>query len=593
MPQIELPKLRRHGDLFFNLTLADGGVQVSWDSVIIMQLFMYSEKQRGFAGRCSFEIDQADPHTLRVKYPYGSQRFLGIHRVVVQVELAGAVKTYDARVCNIVASTSDTTVDYDTVLDVPITVSDVDTTIMHEILEACVRATAEANEAAEQAREAAEAAVRRNAYDSIDKIEPNLYEVNYGKLDYEAAKEHFENLPVPNIAGCSAIIRNGIAGRNYDWHNNKAATFVIHTPSAQGHLKVIGVAGGLDALTVAKVESRDYAKEWEWLPFYLVDGENDEHLFAEVNVVPASGNTRTVPAVEMRESICSLMLVRYILDNFATVDEAVDYIDKYVEVYFPQALLDMGYETHWMLRDEDRCTVLEIVGDSIVTVDSDLSTNFHISGVSFNADGSVYTNSDAAEGHLPTEQGVDLFGKGLERWNILNAGNPADKGEMRELMQAVLFSNAYSRLTEVWYSEFTGGAVTVDTLPADPALQDILLRARQAYEEDSDLVDITVHSVVYDLARAELEIRVQERNTGHVFSLERNTDFDLLTNRPSYNGMPMNGGTEIPEVKTEKWDGMQVSIVQLKSRLDCIATTYPMGEGVKVYEDVIITEINP
>lgn len=361
---------------------------------------------------------------------------------------------------------------------------------------------------------------QRNDYFSIEKVQPNLYDVKYDSLDYDAALAYFAGTaPALNLGGCSTIVKNGFAGRNYDWHNNKGASFEVHTPNAQGHFKVFGIAGGLADLTVAKVESREYSDLYKILPFYLVDGMNEKKLFAEVNVVPTKGNTRTVPLVEKRESICSLMLVRYILDNFESVSDAVDYINGYVEVYFPQGLLDMGYETHWMLRDASSCVVLEIADNTIVAVASNKSTNFHVTGVTFGADGSVYTNADVPDGNLPTSQGIDSFGMGLERWNLLNAGDPTDKATMAALMRSLFYSKTYTELTDVWYSEFTGGTITVDTLPTDTALQNAITVARQAYADDSDQVDITVHSIVYDLDKCEAYVVVQERADEHKFAL--------------------------------------------------------------------------
>ena len=142
-----LHNVRRYSDAHFKVTLSDSGVPVSWDSVTIQRLFMYSEKQKSFGGKASFQIG-ADPHELLVTWHAYQQQFLGVHRVVVQIELDGGVATYDAQACNVVASTSmDTDIEMEEI-DVPIEVSEVDTTIMHEILAACQEATAEANEAA-------------------------------------------------------------------------------------------------------------------------------------------------------------------------------------------------------------------------------------------------------------------------------------------------------------------------------------------------------------------------------------------------------------------------------------------------------------
>ena len=164
-------------------------------------------------------------------------------------------------------------------------------------------------------------------------------------------------------------------------------------------------------------DSRAYCEEYKILPFYLQDGVNEHGLFAEMNVVPASDvpNFPSIPAVEKRDSICALMLVRYILDNFNTVDEAVSYLQDYVEVYTTQSLVDMNYELHYMLADMTKTAVIEFIDGDIKVILNNKNTNFHLWDVTFNADGGVYTAADAVDGNYPSSLGIDSYGSGLER----------------------------------------------------------------------------------------------------------------------------------------------------------------------------------
>lgn len=168
MPEILLKNVRRYSDIHFRLSISDGEVPVSWDSTTIKRLFMYSEKQRGFGGKCSFQVND-DPHYLDVTFRADNQRFLGIHRVVIQIEIEGNVATYDARVCNIVASTSNEPDIYDEVIDVPIQVSAVDTTVLYEILAACREATIDADEATQRLYDALSKLVGGTIYQVLRK----------------------------------------------------------------------------------------------------------------------------------------------------------------------------------------------------------------------------------------------------------------------------------------------------------------------------------------------------------------------------------------------------------------------------------------
>lgn len=381
--------------------------------------------------------------------------------------------------------------------------------------------------------------VHHRPYDTLERLAGYLYKITYGALDYDYARAYFE-AHAPVVAGsCSAIGSEHFLGRNYDWKNNYDASFVVITPAGQGRHLVYGMAGGLDSLTVDIVDSRAYAEAYKILPFYLLDGKNDAGLSAEINVVPAAGNTQTVPAVEKEDRICALMLVRYILDNFSSVSEAVAYLRDHVEIYFPTTLTDMGYEAHWMLKDATNCVVLEIVDNEVVTVESNISTNFHLSGVIFNADGSVYTNADVADGNLPTSQGIEDYGQGMERWNILNAATITDRASMRSLLDSVNFTKAYTLLTDVWHSEFVGGGITVDT-PADDA--DMTARIalyRQKYADRSkDTAEtwLTVHSVIYDLASDTMYIKVQEGENEYEVALYVNYVRSVNNTLPDENG---------------------------------------------------------
>lgn len=214
----------------------------------------------------------------------------------------------------------------------------------------------------------------------------------------------------------------------------------------QGRNAVIGTAGSLSALSNEIVDSMVYMDEFKVLPFFMQDGINEHGLFAEMNVVPTTENPNfpTIPTVEKRDSMCVIMLVRYILDNFDTVDNAVEYLQNYVEIYTTQSLQDKNYEVHIMLADPDKTVVIEFIDGEIVVINSDKSTNFHLWNTAFLPDGGVYTMADAAEGNYPSSLGIENYGSGLERWNILNAANVTDIEGMKAAMNSVLYSKTYT-----------------------------------------------------------------------------------------------------------------------------------------------------
>jgi len=157
MSEIQLPNNRISSDFFLAVRLLDNGVAVDWTSLHIQQLFMVAESQDyAHDGKCSCEVDAEDTTLLHVEWPAEVQFYEGIHRLVVQCSLVDDMKTYDKRVVNVVPlSDSDTVVYDDDETEIEITVSEVNTSIMTEILRACQQATADANAAAEKATDAA------------------------------------------------------------------------------------------------------------------------------------------------------------------------------------------------------------------------------------------------------------------------------------------------------------------------------------------------------------------------------------------------------------------------------------------------------
>jgi len=151
MAQQQLPNNRMNSDFRAAVRLLDNSVAVDWSSVVVQNVFMLAEAQDyAFAGGCAHRIDAADPTKLHITWPADKQMYEGVHRLVVQIQLAGASNTYDKRVVNVVPlSDSAQTVYDDDETDIEITVSEVDTSVMTEILRACQNATALANEAAQ------------------------------------------------------------------------------------------------------------------------------------------------------------------------------------------------------------------------------------------------------------------------------------------------------------------------------------------------------------------------------------------------------------------------------------------------------------
>ncbi len=363
-------------------------------------------------------------------------------------------------------------------------------------------------------------------YNSIAELHPLLYKISYNSLDYYGARKHFhKNAPVVGGA-CSAIRSGNFFGRNLDWYRQESddpkaqPDFIVTTPLTDKCEGVLGIAS-IPKMTAGIASHRRDSDLWGLLPFYLQDGINTSRVYACINVVPndKGNNTYTIPTVEKLDEICSLMVVRYVLDNFDNATEAVEYLQKYVSIYMPTSLSAMNYESHFMIGDSTKTYVVEIVDNALVYKEHSMMTNFHIDGVSFLPDGKVYTNADAADGHFASSLGITDYGSGLERYNIL-----VDGGDMRTLMNSLLYSKAYSlEENPYWYSEFVNQdrGVTVDTLPDDEDMQYMIEAAQEIKRgEREGRLWMSTHSSVYNINDKTLNlVSFEDTSKEYEFSL--------------------------------------------------------------------------
>lgn len=359
------------------------------------------------------------------------------------------------------------------------------------------------------------------------RIADYLYEKSYDALDYGYAKNYFESRsPYIPVGACSSVRNGNWYGRNYDWNYNEDVEFVVRTKAEGDRHATIGIASGVNGLSKEAIRNGADADLYRILPFYLLDGINDAGLFCNMNVVSADqGRSEYILAQDGEEDrICTLMLVRYILDNFTSALEALNYIQDHVSLFNPPSLMDMDYELHFMVGDASGATyILEIYDGEVVFLPGEAMTNFYIYGVQFNTGGTVYTPADAPTHTAHYENHVNLYGSGLERFNII-AGNQTSgsKSGMRSLMNSLLFTNAYKDATDpFWYSEFVGPATyDVDTPITDSAVTRVVAIAKENYinrDRRNPNTWHTAHSCVYDIAGKRIFI-VSQEDTAHEYT---------------------------------------------------------------------------
>lgn len=372
-----------------------------------------------------------------------------------------------------------------------------------------------------------------------------LYNLKYSAVDYEKAAEYFSKVRYqpPHLA-CSSFYKNGLVGRNLDWTYDNSCIFLVRTLNTttvhkdyndfkdnkgeafygKGHYATLGICGSISKLVKGTVSINNPLMDI--IPFYLQDGINEYGVYCSMNVVPTDYG---ITYSEDPDAMCTLMIPRYVIDNFDTADKAIEAL-RNLKFFSPNTLSDQGYELHFFIADKQKSYVVEFINSQINVLESDKLTNFFLTWVDYTASGKVYTPEDVLNFNFPSTHGITHRGSGLERYNIMVDMLPTvtNKTKAKELLQKLNFTNTYKPETQpYWYSEFAGISPTVyvDTPPTDPELKEIVNHAQELYKnrKRDGSTWHTVHSSIYDLNNFTLTLLIQEQPTEYNYSLNTNS----------------------------------------------------------------------
>lgn len=325
------------------------------------------------------------------------------------------------------------------------------------------------------------------------KVAPYLFEITVDDYLAEVPGDLLEEATTD--FNCSAVRNGNFYGRNLDFFVSEISEFVVKTPAKEGRHASIGVAR-LFHMTDAEIEAGLTKEQLAILPWGMFDGINDAGLFCNMNVTPAgdSGIKHTSPNPELPQISC-VFLVRALLDNCASVDEVIEFINTHSVVGMDKG----GFDLHFMIGDPEKNVVLEFIDNKPVIKEQYIMTNFLV-------------NADALTPHAD----------GVERYEILKE-NYAEGGESMEgmwnLLKRVRFSQAYDpEVVPFWKSEFTAEPRTIESpleeVLSDPAVQKNFadfknFKETGYYTQDMHLW-FTVHNSTYDIANKALWVTIRE-----------------------------------------------------------------------------------
>lgn len=332
-----------------------------------------------------------------------------------------------------------------------------------------------------------------------------LYEVTYDTYSEEPIGTYQE---FAGEMACSCVRNGDYVGRNFDYYMNRSATFVVHTTAKKGRYATIGVAR-LTKVNNTMIDAGLTDRQIKILPWALLDGMNEKGVVVTSNIVtkvdegtiPHTGTNPGAPELNI------LFVIRALIDNCASVQEAIDYLESHNITPFESSNMNL----HIMISDPKETYVVEIINNQIVARPHNIMTNF-------------YLFLDEIPDHA----------LGVERYNILKEhyaeGGVSMEG-MWNLMKRVKYTNAYLAENK-WYSEIAPlfGIPYSEIASYQSILDDYLISEEEewmvekAYIDQNGLREETewwdsVHNSIYNIRDKKLWVTLHEQNTIHRFSL--------------------------------------------------------------------------
>lgn len=359
----------------------------------------------------------------------------------------------------------------------------------------------------------------------------------------DSAVEFFETSVNVSPVACSGMVSKDkrFHGRNLDWYYDSNATVVMKSPAESDKHAVLGVC--LSRTTVEEIKSGNQDNpEVKFLPFRLDDGINDAGLTIQINVTHANADKRVTVPKDSSLKLPAPMVVRYVLENCSTAEEAADIIVNHAYE------VGADFDHHWLVSDSNNVYIVE---DGVAKEISDrpYMTNFRAIEDP-RTDDNLSVDFDKISENDPYAMGVERYLTIMKNYE-----NSISEKDIVNLMHNDLkYTNAYavsSKYPEIgpWYSESCGNYYIVDfrlsDIPNDTnvtltveelasigisvdndyngSLMKFIYSIGQSKFENryrDDDTWITTWTAVYDREKLSMKVMFQEEDIVHEYKLK-------------------------------------------------------------------------
>lgn len=286
---------------------------------------------------------------------------------------------------------------------------------------------------------------------------PDEFDFEAGNKEILAKYGALEEMKLKSAAGACTSWRNGdFHGRNLDWYQSDYGCLIIQMPKGK-NVKHANVALANSNKTITQEYIKAGGKVADGLrnivATSVVDGINDAGVAININIVPHQPGDYYIGA---DGDLSSQAVVRYVLDNAGSVEEAIDLLrSRKVR----QAIVALaGDQTHYMISDPTVTAVIEWdKGEMTVTTytkqeDGWFSPNGNpaIMANFFDFVGEKYAvGSDEFYNFHPTAMGV-------ERWLTVKEQLPASENTVAAnfaIAQSVWYFKGLVTDKKPWYTD--------------------------------------------------------------------------------------------------------------------------------------------
>lgn len=343
------------------------------------------------------------------------------------------------------------------------------------------------------------------------KVGDHLYEITYGNWNEADTLTYFNGKYPPFNGGCTAVRKENKIGRNFDWHYDDIAEFIINCKAHDDIHASIGIVGNVTTITDEEAASGVWKDDYIILPYRTVDGINDAGVFIEVNVVDSHDNGHTTGTnPDSDHELFTTMVVRYVLDHATSAHNAVELLQA-CNIRTTSA----EEEYHWLISDKVYNLEVEIVDNEIKvtqladSIRNPVVTNFFWYGWNSIASTATYNTS----AWNPDTTTLNEHAVGVHRYATALSAKQDPDLTIEDVMETVKYSQYYE--VDDAYDEFNGiysGGIDLNIYSEAEDYADIISAAQEAYarHERDGSTWITCHTAIYDLDNKSLKVATQE-----------------------------------------------------------------------------------